>query len=193
MANFPDTEAIHVPDLQSGPRNGRLRIGVSACLMGQPVRYDGAHKHDATVAALAREFELVPVCPEVGIGLGVPRPPLQLEGDLAAPRAVGVTLRSLDVTDALRDFGTRAAIELSDLRGFVFKSRSPSCGLDSTPVHRADGSVRAGGTGLFALALMAALPHLPVEENDRLADPQRLADFLRRVKSIDSTGPAHPA
>lgn len=161
----------------------RPRIGVSACLLGEPVRYDGAHKRDAVVAALASEFELVSVCPEVGIGLGVPRPPIQLEGPDAAPRAVGVSARDIDVTEALLAFGARTAHELCGLCGFIFKSRSPSCGVNSTPIHHADGTIEANGRGLFAQALMAALPHLPVEENDNLVDPQRLEDFLQRVRA----------
>lgn len=166
----------------------RLRIGVSACLLGEAVRYDGTDKRDATVAALAREFELVPVCPEMGIGLGVPRPPVQLEGDPTAPRAVGVSLRDIDVTDALLEFGARSARELGGLCGFVFKSRSPSCGVNSTPIHLAGGGIHPGGRGLFARAFMAALPCLPVEENDGLADPQRREEFLRRVRELGNAG-----
>lgn len=192
MQHFPDTDRCQVPDPQRHATHGRLRIGVSACLLGEPVRYDGAHKRNAIVAALAREFELVPVCPEVGIGLGVPRPAIQLEGDATAPRAVGVSVREIDVTEALLDFGARTARELEGLCGFIFKSRSPSCGVNSTPVHLAGGAIQADGRGLFARALMATLPHLPVEENDGLADPLRLEDFLRRVRAHGETAADAP-
>lgn len=159
----------------------RLRIGVSACLLGEAVRYDGDSKRCPEVQALARAFELVPVCPEVAIGLGVPRPPIQLEGRPEAPRAIGVRERQLDVSEALLAFGTHIACTLHDLSGFVLKSRSPSCGVDSVPVHLPDGRTHAHGRGLFARALMNALPLLPVEEEAALKDPERRDSFFERV------------
>ncbi len=160
----------------------RLRLGVSACLLGENVRYDGTHKRDPRVAdILAREFELVPVCPEVGIGLGVPRPPIQLEGDRHNPRAIGVEQRDLDATEALLAFGRHTAATLELVSGFILKNRSPSCGLSVT-VHLADGTTCPNGTGLFARALLEALPGLPVEEHESLADPVRLRQFVERVR-----------
>jgi len=157
-----------------------IRLGVSACLAGERVRYDGREKEDTWVTGtLARHFALVPVCPEVGIGLGVPRPPLRLEGSPAMPRAVGVTERQLDVTAPLRRFGREAARELHTVSGFILKSRSPSCGMGSVPIH-GPRTVRHGN-GLFARELLAAQPLLPVVEEGDLAEAAGRDHFLERV------------
>ncbi len=104
-----------------------IRIGISSCLVGQPVRFDGNHKHDHYITGtLGTVFEFVPVCPEVGIGLGTPRPTIHLVGTAEAPRAVGVKVADLDVTDKLVRYGQRMAGKLSDLSGYIFKSKSPS-------------------------------------------------------------------
>src|SRR5438132_8879597 len=124
----------------------RIRLGISSCLLGERVRYDGAHKRNDYVArTLARHFALVPVCPEVGIGMGVPRPPIELAGRIEAPRAVGREDAALDVTAWLSAFGRKQAHRLDDLSGYVFKSRSPSCGLFDVPVYTKAGSRRGRG------------------------------------------------
>ncbi len=158
-----------------------IRIGISACLLGQRVRYDGAHKHNAYITGtLGRVFRLVPVCPETAIGLGVPRTPIRLEGDPRCPRAVGVDVSRRDVTGDLAACGERVARELSDISGFILKSRSPSCGLHDVEVH-AGRTVRRHGTGIFARSLMRTRPLLPVETDDRLGDADIRANFLERV------------
>jgi uncharacterized protein YbbK (DUF523 family) len=107
----------------------KIRIGVSGCLVGERVRYDGEDKRDAFIAdTLGAAFELVPVCPEVAIGMGVPRPPIRLVGDPLHPRALGVDDPALDVTAPLTAYGRRMAVELDDIGAYIFKSRSPSCG-----------------------------------------------------------------
>lgn len=159
----------------------RPRIGVSSCLLGTPVRYDGAHKRDAYIVdELSREFDLVPVCPEVGIGLGVPRPPIQLRGDIAAPRARGVRDDKLDVTTALAEFGAASAARLQDISGYLFKSRSPSCGVNSVGVHGPLGET-TGGTGVYAQAFISAQPLLPVAEESDLEQPSGRDNFIERV------------
>src|SRR2546426_4086817 len=160
-----------------------LRLGISACLLGQAVRYDGGHKRDPFLAAtLGRFVEWVAVCPEVEIGLGVPREPIRLEGDPAAPRLVAVKSRR-DLTRAMTHIARARAEQLArlDVVGYVFKKDSPSCGLERVRVHGDGGRSRRRGTGLFARAVMARLPLLPVEEEGRLRDPAVRASFVARV------------
>jgi len=160
----------------------RIRIGISSCLLGARVRYDGNHKLDAFVTeTLGKFFEFVPVCPEVGIGMGVPRPPIRLVGEVASPRAVGREDPTLDVTARLRTYGERMARELTDLSGYIFKSKSPSCGLERVPVYAAHGPANRQGRGLFAAAFLAAQPWLPAEEEGRLCDPDLRENFIERV------------
>src|SRR5687767_10789024 len=151
----------------------KLRVGVSACLLGQEVRYDGGHKRDRFLTDVLGPFvEWVPVCPEVEIGLGVPRPPIRLEGHADAPRLVDPR-SGADHTDSMRRFASArmAALARLDLAGYVLKEGSPSCGMERVRVH-ATGGVRRNGVGVFARGLMDALPALPVEEEGRLCDPR---------------------
>jgi uncharacterized protein YbgA (DUF1722 family)/uncharacterized protein YbbK (DUF523 family) len=159
----------------------KLRLGVSACLLGEPVRYDGGHKHDAFLTETLGAFvEWVPVCPEVEIGLGVPRPTLRLVGDAASPRLL-VERTGEDLSDRMRRFAEARVAELARLQldGYVLKRASPSCGLLRVPVH--DGPSRRPGRGLYAAVLTDRLPLLPVEEEGRLADPALRESFMERV------------
>src|SRR2546427_3898035 len=159
-----------------------LRLGISACLLGHEVRYDGGHKRDPFLAeTLGRFVEWVPVCPEVELGLGVPREPIRLEGDAAAPRLVAAKSRR-DLTRAMTRLARARAAELArlDLVGYVFKKDSPSCGMEGVRVH-GGGRPRRRGTGLFARALLERLPLLPVEEEGRLRDGALRARFIERV------------
>lgn len=171
------------PASQQPPRpEGTIRLGVSACLLGESVRYDAGHKRNSFVAdLLPRYFELVPVCPEVAIGLGVPRQPIRLEGSPEAPRAVGSRNPELDVTDALTGYGNHMAAELPDISGYVLKSRSPSCGMERVRVYARGGGAARSGRGLYAAAFMAARPLLPVEEEGRLNDPVLRESFVERI------------
>lgn len=162
--------------------SGEIRIGVSSCLLGQRVRYDGGHKHDRHLTGiLGRIFALVPVCPEVGCGLPVPREPMRLEGDPAEPRLVTIESR-LDLTGRMRDYcrRTMAGLEREELSGFIFKSRSPSCGLCGVEVYRGD-QPAGSGRGLFAAAVTAHFPLLPVEEEGRLCNGELRDGFVARV------------
>src|SRR5947208_30093 len=166
----------------SHPAMAPLRLGISACLLGQAVRYDGGHKRDPFLAeTLGRFVEWVPVCPEVELGLGVPREPIRLEGDAAAPRLVAASSRR-DLTRAMTRLARARAAELArlDLVGYVFKKDSPSCGMERVRVHGGGRPLRRG-TGLFARALMERLPLLPVEEEGRLRDAALRASFIERV------------
>ena len=162
--------------------NEKIRIGVSSCLLGERVRYDGDHKRDDFITdTLGITCEFVSVCPEVAIGMGVPRPPIRLTGDPVSPRALGVTDPDLDVTAALTAYGRRMARELDDIDAYIFKSRSPSCGTARVKVYAAGKTPRAQGIGLYAREIMAQQPLLPVADEEQLADPAARDNFIERV------------
>lgn len=161
----------------------RLRIGISSCLLGEKVRFDGGHKQDTLLTeALGRFFEWVPVCPEVEIGLGTPRESLRLVGISASPRLIAPR-SGADHTEAMNGYAARRAEELGalGLHGYILKKDSPSCGMERVRVYSQDGMPRRDGRGLFAAALMARLPLLPVEEEGRLHDPVLRENFVERV------------
>lgn len=158
----------------------RPRIGVSRCLLGAEVRYDGGHKRDAFVAgALAEHTELVSVCPELEAGFGVPREAMHLTGETASPRLVTVRT-GRDLTESMQAWsaGRADALAREALDGFVLKAKSPSCGLERVPVYGERGVAPRPGRGMFASALREALPDLPVEEEGRLRDPTLRENFI---------------
>lgn len=159
------------------------KIGISACLLGAQVRYDGGHKESRLCSHLLREyFEFIPVCPEMAIGLGVPREPIRLVGTRQQPQALGVVHPDQNVTQPLADYGARMAIELNDVCGYIFMQKSPSCGLEKVKVYQDDGRLTDhGGRGIYAQAFCARHPNLPVEEDGRLSDPVLRENFLTRV------------
>ena len=159
------------------------RIGISQCLLGDNVRYDGGHKLDSVlIETLGRYVEWVPVCPEVEVGLGTPREPMRLVGNRHAPRLVTINT-GMDYTEAMNRFAQQRVRELADLNlsGFVFKSASPSCGTSGVSLLNAQGVETHDGVGLFARAFMTHFPLIPVEEEGQLHDPQVLKSFLERV------------
>ncbi|HEY7040874.1 MAG TPA: DUF523 and DUF1722 domain-containing protein [Methylomirabilota bacterium] len=161
-----------------------IRVGVSACLLGEEVRYDGGHLKDAYLTGvLARHITWVPVCPEMEVGMGVPREPIRLVGDAAAPRLLGLT-SGADHTDRMNAFARRRVQELRrrGLSGYVLKRGSPSCGLERVKLYRDERAApERAGVGLFASALREALPLLPMEEEGRLGDERRRDGFITRV------------
>lgn len=160
-----------------------LRLGVSACLLGQEVRYDGGHKRTAFVADdLGRWFEWVPVCPEVEVGMGVPRPVIWLAADGEHTRLV-VRSSGEDYTRRMTTYAEKRVRELGalDLDGYILKKDSPSCGMERVRVHHESGRVTRDGVGMFARALMRRHPSLPVEEEGRLNDPHIRETFIERV------------
>ena len=164
----------------------RIPVGVSSCLLGEAVRYDGGHKHDRYVTgALGRYFEYVAWCPEALAGLGVPRPPIRLAGDPGAPRAVRVADPSVDVTDSLLAVARDATTRMGALRGYIFKRGSPSCGMARVKVHGAPGKSPRMGQGVFARAVMQSHPLLPCEEEGRLNDAPLRESFVERVFARD--------
>ena len=159
------------------------KIAISACLLGAEVRYNAGHKNSRLCSeVLSEHFEFVPVCPEVAVGLGIPREPIRLVGDALHRRAVGSVDPGLDVTQPLADYGTRMATELADICGYIFMQKSPSCGLERVKLYHPKGHVQDGGTrGIYADAFCARHPDLPVEEDGRLNDPVLRENFLTRV------------
>lgn len=156
-------------------------VGVSRCLLGDPVRYDGKAKaNQLIIQQLSEIFELVPVCPEVEAGLSVPRPPVQLSGSIERPRLTGRDDASIDVTDIMQRYCQRRPVELDQLAGFIFKSRSPSCGLNSTPVFTDGDCVSENSRGVFARAMCERYPGLPVIE-DSILSTGTIACFIAEV------------
>ena len=159
-----------------------IRIGISSCLIGQEVRYDGGHRRsDDIVDGLGRRVTFVPVCPEVESGMGVPRETLHLIGDPEAPRMV-TTQTGIDHTDRMLAFARERArqLEAMGLSGYILKSRSPSCGMEGVVVCSRDGVSRSG-RGLFARVLMEHFPGMPVVVEEQLSDPALREDFMARV------------
>ena len=173
----------------------RPRIGISACLLGQPVRFDTGHKRDPfLVETFGAHVEWVPVCPEVEAGFGTPResmrlvltePQLRERGERYDTSKIALVLnkQGTDVTDTLVTYSRRRAEALAheNLSGYVLKKDSPSCGMERVKVYTPQGPGERGGRGLFAEALMARLPNLPVEEEGRLGDPRLRENFVERV------------
>jgi uncharacterized protein YbgA (DUF1722 family)/uncharacterized protein YbbK (DUF523 family) len=162
----------------------RIPVGISHCLLGAEVRFNGGHKHSSLcTGTLGTLFAYVPFCPEVAIGMGTPRQAIRLVGDPTSPRVVGTRDASLDVTEPLQREGSTALARHPELRGFILMQKSPSCGMERVKVYDDDGNrpPEAAGSGAFAAALMRSDPLLPVEEEGRLNDPVLRENFVTRV------------
>ncbi len=160
-----------------------IRIGVSRCLLGEEVRYDGGHKRDRFVTdVLGRHVEWVPICPEVEAGLGTPREAMRLVGEASQPRLVTITT-ARDMTKPLALFTGRklASLEGAELCGYIFKKDSPSCGIARVRIFNRHGMPSRNGVGLFAQAFLERFPSVPVEEEGRLCDPVLRDNFIERV------------
>jgi uncharacterized protein YbgA (DUF1722 family)/uncharacterized protein YbbK (DUF523 family) len=166
-----------------GRRLRPIRIGISACLLGEQVRFDGGHKRDAFLTeTFGRFVEWVSVCPEVECGFGTPREAMRLVRVEQGVRLLTVKT-GIDLTGPMERFSQSrvAALAAENLSGYVLKKDSPSCGLERVKVYDRHGSPARSGRGLFAAALVQAYPYLPVEEEGRLADPQLRDNFVERV------------
>jgi len=164
-------------------RTLRIRVGISSCLLGEEVRFDGGHKHDTLITeTLGKFFEWVPVCPEMEIGLGTPRESHRLVGISSSPRLIAPK-SGTDHTAAMNRYAARRAEELAamDLSGYVLKKDSPSCGMERVRVYDQNGMPRKDGRGLFAAALLERLPELPTEEEGRLHDHSIRENFVERI------------
>lgn len=161
-----------------------VRIGISSCLLGQKVRFDGGHKRDRFATDVLEPFvEWVPLCPEVEIGLGIPRPTIRLErADDGTARLV-MPSTGEDLTRRMRGWAEKRVAGLGDLDlcGFILKKDSPSCGMERVKIYDRNDVPARHGTGVFAEVLMRLAPHLPVEEEGRLNDPRLRENFIARV------------
>jgi uncharacterized protein YbgA (DUF1722 family)/uncharacterized protein YbbK (DUF523 family) len=161
----------------------KIRLGISSCLLGNPVRYDGGHQLDRFLRdTLGQYVEYVPVCPEAECGLGIPRETMRLEGQPGAVRLV-TSRTKIDHTERMLDWaGTRVRqLESEGLCGFIFKVGSPSSGMERVKLYDANGVPRKIGVGFFAAAFMEHFPLLPVEEDGRLHDPVLRENFIERI------------
>jgi len=159
-----------------------IPVGISACLLGHKVRYDGGHKRSKyCLDVLSECFDFRPFCPEVSIGLSTPREPIRLVGHADSPRVLGVKDPSLDVTDQLKAYADRISNSQTELCGYVLMKGSPSCGMERVKVYHENGMPNVAGVGAYAARLMKNSPALPVEEEARLNDPVLRENFITRV------------
>ena len=159
-----------------------IKVGISRCLMGKKVRYDGSHKqyHYAT-QVLNEFFELQLFCPEVESGMTIPRPTIHLQGSPESPEVVEVLNPHISHTERLVGFSQSKVLELGHLSGFILKNKSPTCGMERVKVYQEKPQPPKMGVGVFANALMKQYPLLPVEEEGRLNDPQLRENFIERI------------
>ncbi len=158
-----------------------IPVGISSCLLGEEVRFDGGHKNNSYIVQTLGEYlKFIPFCPEVDIGLGIPREPIRLvvAGDVI--RCVGVKTKTLDVTERLIASAEQQKSWQSEIFGYILKKDSPSCGTERVKLYRSD-QVERTGVGIYANRLMQNFPNLPVEEEGRLGDPVLRENFIQRV------------
>jgi uncharacterized protein YbgA (DUF1722 family)/uncharacterized protein YbbK (DUF523 family) len=165
---------------------GKIKLGISACLLGKNVRYDGGHKLDRFLTdTLGQYMEYVPVCPEVECGLPVPRESMHLEGDPESPRLVTSQTKQ-DMTERMTQWARKRVLDIEQegLLGFIFKSDSPSSGMERVRVYNEKGMPVKKGVGLFARIFMEHFPLLPVEDEGRLHDPELRENFVERLFTL---------
>jgi uncharacterized protein YbgA (DUF1722 family)/uncharacterized protein YbbK (DUF523 family) len=164
----------------------KIKLGISSCLLGENVRYDGVHKLDQFLTdTLGQYVEYVPVCPEVECGLPVPREAMHLEGNPESPRLVTSRTKQ-NMTDRMVQWAMKRVVELEkeDLCGFIFKNNSPSCGLERVRVYNEKGMPVKKGVGIFAKIFMGHFPLSPVEDEGRLHDPELRENFIERIFTL---------
>ncbi len=161
----------------------KIKLGISSCLLGENVRYDGGHKLDSYLRdTLGSDVEYIPICPEVECGMPIPREPMRL---VAGPDSLRLVIfrTNRDITEKMVSWARKRVVDLEKegLRGFIFKSRSPSCGMEGVEVYDEKGILYERGIGIFARIFMEHFPLLPVEDEDRLQDPGGREKFLERI------------
>lgn len=162
--------------------NNKIKLGISRCLLGQKVRFDGGHKKFSYATELLETFfELKGICPEVESGMNIPRPTIRLVGEANSPKLVEVLKPENDHTDKMKKFSSEAVKQFSDYSGFILKSKSPSCGMERVKVYQEAPQQPLMGVGIFAKILLDAFPLMPIEEEGRLNDPTLRENFIERI------------
>ncbi len=167
----------------------KIKIGISACLLGEKVRYDGKHKHDLFITnTLGNYFEWIPICPEHDCGMPVPREPMNLYGQIENPR-LQTTETNIDKTDQLCSWAKSRLEELKqeNIGGFILKEKSPSCGISGIPLYHEDGTSDHKTSGLFAKMLTERFPLLPVIDEVDLHVPALREYFIERVYTFSKS------
>jgi uncharacterized protein YbgA (DUF1722 family)/uncharacterized protein YbbK (DUF523 family) len=161
----------------------RVTIGISTCLLGENVRYDGGHKRDRFITdTLSKYMTFKAVCPEMGSGMPTPRPPIRLAGNPDDPKVLGVDDPTRDVTHQIERYSKRQVKQLGDISGYILKKDSPSCGMTRVKVYPLKGgAAERKGVGVFARCLLNQHPHMPVEDEGRLNDPVLRENFITRI------------
>ncbi|MCG8381932.1 MAG: DUF523 and DUF1722 domain-containing protein [Gammaproteobacteria bacterium] len=165
-------------------QNQKILLGISSCLLGEQVRFDGGHKNNAYInQTLGEYFRFKPFCPEVAIGLGIPREPIKLVKQSDTIQAIGVKNATLNVSQQLIECANEQCHWQDDIFGYIFKKDSPSCGMERVKVYtpNANRPPERNGTGLYAAQVMRNFPHLPIEEEGRLGDPNLRENFISHV------------
>jgi uncharacterized protein YbbK (DUF523 family) len=167
------------------PSTPRISIGISSCLMGEDVRYDGGNCYASLIVERLNDaFELHPICPEMGIGMGAPRAPIQLIDTGEGIYARGTDDRSLNVTNKLEQFAIGCLAELPTLYGYIFKAHSPSCGIQNTNVFNKAGKLLdSNGTGIHAMTIIKNRTNLPVACENQLQDIESIEEYRLKVVS----------
>jgi uncharacterized protein YbbK (DUF523 family) len=165
-----------------------IAIGVSSCLLGHKIRYDGNDKRNALVEfEICTRFQCVPLCPEYAIGLGVPRDPVHLVKTGENFSVMGITDRSVDVTKSLQGYADFVSQSLGKLCGYIFKARSPSCGLVDTPVFDDLGNEIGKSRGAYAAQVILCNSDLPVIDEIQLTEPLRRREFIQKVEDYSQS------
>lgn len=160
----------------------RVVVGVSSCLLGEKVRFDGGHKRDNYLCDfLANYVDFFPICPEIAIGMGTPRPAIRLTGNPKNPNLVAVKNPENDYSEAMIHFSQNTMPKLTGLSGYILKSKSPSCGWKRVKVYQEKGRAPLIGQGVYAKILQETYPALPIEEEGRLNDPHLRENFIERL------------
>ena len=160
-------------------------IAVSACLLGHKVRYDGAEQNQPIIlSALAEQFKLIALCPEMEIGLGVPRDKIELVNDGLKTRVQSTTAPNVDLTLKIQNYAQRFLAD-EMISGFILKDKSPSCGVNNCKIKDAQGISQTNGTGIFAASIMRLKPSMPMIQSKQVENQQAFDDFIQQVKHYE--------
>ena len=159
----------------------KIKIAISSCLLGEAVRYDGTDKHIKTITDLAAEYTLVSLCPEMAVGMGVPRPPIHLVDVNDEVQVLAIDDSSRNMTKLLSEYGREVAKEYKGVCGYIFKKNSPSCGTQKVKVLNTNGEYERRGVGIYAAEIIQTIPTLPVIDEEEFLNKKMMDEFLYNV------------